>query len=213
MSQAPTWWFNTEHFWKNYPEWRLLPEMKRYYLTQTAYWLHQFIVLVLGLEKPRKDFYELVAHHIVTLWMVGWSYLMNLTFIGNAVFLSMDIPDAFFAFSKLLNYIQYNTAKTFSFAAFVVVWTYFRHWQNWRILYSVWYEFPTMSVEQRQWLPEAGLWLPDWLRYQLFLGIGALQLLNIFWYFLILRVMVRAFTAELTDERSDDEDDENDKED
>jgi hypothetical protein len=48
------------------------PELKRYYLMQMAYWFQQLIVLVLGLEKPRKDFNELVAHHLVTLWLVGY---------------------------------------------------------------------------------------------------------------------------------------------
>jgi hypothetical protein len=70
------------------------PELKRYYLMQMAYWVQQLLVLVLGLEKPRKDYHELVAHHIVTIWLVGWSYLVNLTLIGNAVYMSMDIPDA-----------------------------------------------------------------------------------------------------------------------
>jgi acyl-CoA-dependent ceramide synthase len=48
------------------------PELKRYYLMQMSYWCQQLLVLVLGLEKPRKDYYELVAHHIVTLWLVGY---------------------------------------------------------------------------------------------------------------------------------------------
>lgn len=26
-----------------------------------------------SLEKPRSDFTELVIHHVVTLWLVGWS--------------------------------------------------------------------------------------------------------------------------------------------
>ena len=47
------------------------PELKAYYLTQSAYWCQQLIVLLLRLEKPRKDYYELVAHHFVTLWLVG----------------------------------------------------------------------------------------------------------------------------------------------
>lgn len=48
------------------------PEQKSYYLMQAAYWCQQLLVLVLGLEKPRKDYNELVAHHIVTLWLVGY---------------------------------------------------------------------------------------------------------------------------------------------
>jgi very-long-chain ceramide synthase len=75
------------------------PELKRYYLMQMSYWIQQLLVLVLGLEKPRKDYYELVAHHIVTLWLVGWSYLINLTLIGNAVYMSMDLPDSCLAVS------------------------------------------------------------------------------------------------------------------
>lgn len=92
------------------------PELKVYYLVQSAYWCQQLIVLLFNLERPRKDYWELVAHHFVTLWMVGcvdrlvlhrlipshvelhsWSYLVNLTLIGGAVYLSMDLPDAFLA--------------------------------------------------------------------------------------------------------------------
>jgi very-long-chain ceramide synthase len=51
-------------------------ELKRYYIMQISYWCQQFIVLLLGLEKPRKDHRELVAHHLVTLWLVG--YVFNL---------------------------------------------------------------------------------------------------------------------------------------
>lgn len=73
--------------------------MKAYYLIQFAYWWQQLLVLVLGLEKPRKDYKALVVHHFVTLWLIGWSYITNFTLVGNAVYMSMDIPDAFFAVS------------------------------------------------------------------------------------------------------------------
>lgn len=48
----------------------MTPVLKRYYLMQMSYWVQQLLVLVLRLEKPRKDFAELVAHHIVTIWLV-----------------------------------------------------------------------------------------------------------------------------------------------
>lgn len=37
-------------------------ELKTYYLVQAAYWLQQIIILAGKIEKPRKDFKELVAH-------------------------------------------------------------------------------------------------------------------------------------------------------
>jgi acyl-CoA-dependent ceramide synthase len=45
--------------------------MKTYYLLQTAYWTQQLFVLVLKIEKPRKDYNELVIHHLVTIWLIG----------------------------------------------------------------------------------------------------------------------------------------------
>lgn len=60
--------------------------------------------------------------------------------------------------TKLLNYIQWNTAKSYAFAIFFTIWTYvllvwtvqsdltntahryFRHYLNLWILWSVWFE-------------------------------------------------------------------------
>lgn len=69
--------------------------MKAYYLLEFAYWCQQFLLVTLRVEKPRKDFTELVLHHIVTLWLIGGSYVLNLTRIGNAVFITMDWSDVF----------------------------------------------------------------------------------------------------------------------
>ncbi|KAH9474447.1 Sphingosine N-acyltransferase lac1 [Psilocybe cubensis] len=205
MTQLPTYWYRTDEFWKGYPEWALKPELKRYYLMQFAYWWQQLLVLVLGLEKPRKDYWELVAHHLVTIWLVGWSYIVNLTFIGNAVFMSMDIPDSFFAFSKLLNYIQWNTAKVYSFGIFYVIWSYFRHYLNLRILWSVWFEIPTLVPSWSQnWNPSEGIYMPRWMHFQVFLPLLILQFLNLFWYYLINKVLIRALSSsDVDDSRSD----------
>ncbi|KAH9853501.1 TLC domain-containing protein [Lenzites betulinus] len=216
MAQLPTWWYRTEYFWIDYPHWDMKPELKAYYLSQAAYWCQQLLVLLLGLEKPRKDYNELVAHHFVTLWLVGWSYLVNLTFIGNAVYLSMDLPDSLLGLSKLLNYIQWDNAKLVVFTVFLFVWSYFRHWLNWVMLYSVWNEFDLMPEVAKQWSPKDGVWLTWWMKYQIFVPVLLLQFLNLFWYFLILRIAWRAVTGvNVTDERSDDEggDDDDDDDD
>jgi acyl-CoA-dependent ceramide synthase len=36
--------------------------LKAYYLLQGSYWCQQAIILAAGVEKPRKDFKELIAH-------------------------------------------------------------------------------------------------------------------------------------------------------
>ncbi|KAK7470546.1 sphingosine N-acyltransferase lag1 [Stygiomarasmius scandens] len=206
MGQLPTWWYRTEYFWIDYPHWDMKPELKRYYLMQMSYWIQQLLVLVLGLEKPRKDYAEYVVHHMVTIWLVGCSYLVNLTLIGNAVFMSMDISDSSFSFSKLLNYMGMERAKIVSFAIFAVIWTYFRHILNFYILWSVWFEYDLIPDSSKTWVWANGTYLNWWMKYQVFAPLFLLQLLNLFWYYLIFRVAVRAVTTfEADDIRSDDE--------
>ncbi|KAG8766006.1 hypothetical protein FRC12_007141 [Ceratobasidium sp. 428] len=204
MSGMPTWWFRTEHFWLEYPHWRMTGLMKSYYLLQAAYWTQQLLVMILGLEKPRKDFMELVLHHIVTIYLIAASYIVNLTWIGNAVFITMDVSDAFFALAKIFNYLRMNKTKIVAFGWFTLVWSYTRHWLNLMILYSVWFEFdliPEMYMKLDTEKHAAKLWV--------YLPILVLQLINLFWYFLILRILIKAiFTPnsdEVTDDRSDDE--------
>ncbi|KIY74028.1 longevity assurance proteins LAG1/LAC1 [Cylindrobasidium torrendii FP15055 ss-10] len=209
MSQTPTWWYKSESFWIGYPHWDMIPELKRYYLMQMAYWSQQLLVLVLGLEKPRKDYAELVVHHLATIWLVGGSYLLNMTQLGTAVFASMDIPDTVLALSKILNYLQFETAKIISFATLIVLWTYFRHWLNLVALRSIWFDFYLMPQSVRVWDPPRGLWMPEWVRYQMFAPLLLLQCLNLLWYFLILRIAYRALkggASAAKDDRSDDED-------
>jgi len=144
----------------------------------------------------------------VTLWLIGWSYLINLTYIGNAIFVTMDSSDVFLATSKILNYLGQDTACTISLLWFLFVWGYMRHWTNLRILWSVWFEFEELvPIEARVWDPPNGVWLAWWVRYQIFIPILLLQFLNLFWFFLILRIIYRAvFVKVIADERSDDED-------
>ncbi|GAA5986529.1 hypothetical protein JCM11641_005229 [Rhodosporidiobolus odoratus] len=217
MSKQPTWWYETKHFWLEYPHWRMDGALKTYYLLQFSYWLQQMIILVMGLEKPRSDFKELVIHHIVTLWLVGWSYMINLTLIGTAVFVSMDLPDICLAFSKCLNYLDLQRTSEGSFVIFLVIWHYMRHYLNIRILQSVWNEFDLIPAVWRSWTSTKGWWLfygfgsgeiPYWMKYQIFAPILALQLVNSFWSYLIWRILFRMIRGQnATDVREEGEDD------
>ncbi|TNY17197.1 longevity assurance proteins LAG1/LAC1 [Rhodotorula diobovata] len=223
MSRQPSWWYNTEHFWLGYPHWRMDGPLKTYYLLQFSYWLQQMIILVMRLEKPRVDFRELVIHHIVTLWLVGWSYMINLTMIGTAVFVSMDLPDICLAFSKCLNYLDLQRTSEASFVFFLFIWTYMRHYLNCRILWSVWTQFDLVPAQWRNWsVDHNGWWLfygfgsgeiPKWMKYQIFAPILALQLVNAFWTYLILRILVRILSGKnARDVREEDEDEQDRRE-
>ncbi|KAJ7739003.1 longevity assurance proteins LAG1/LAC1 [Mycena metata] len=202
---TPTAWFHTPAFWIGYPHTHLSGAMKRYYVLQIGYWVQQWAVLLLGLEKRRSDYWEYMVHHLVTVWMVSWSYLMNVTLLGTAVFVSMDVPDLLLAISKMFNYLQLERPKVVSFTVFVVAWTYFRHYISLRILWSLRYEFEDLVPKEHQiFSPRTGIYMALWMRDQMFYALCVLQVLNLFWYYLILRILFRTiFHAETDDNRSD----------
>ena len=191
MSFQDSWWFELEHLWLRYPHWQMRPELKTYYLLQFAYWLQQALVMLLRLEKPRKDYYELIAHHLVTLWLIGWSYLINLTMIGTTVFVCMDIPDTWLGLSKSLNYMGLDKLTTGIFIVFMAIWTYFRIYLSALTLWSVWFEFDLIPEYAKEWNPEQGWWLVYWMKYHVFGPLFLLLLLNLFWYVLMWRIMFR----------------------
>ena len=99
MSRTPVWYFNTAAMFETYPHRAHDGLFKAYYLLQASYWAQQAIVLLLRLEKPRKDFKELVGHHLVTLALIGLSYQFHFTYMGLAVYITHDISDFFLAVS------------------------------------------------------------------------------------------------------------------
>ena len=99
MRQTPVWYFNTHGMYESFPHRTHEAAFKFYYLFEAAYWAQQAIVMLLGMEKPRKDFKELVAHHIVTLALIGLSYRFHFTYMGIAIYITHDISDFFLAVS------------------------------------------------------------------------------------------------------------------
>jgi len=102
MSRSPIWYFQTAAMFEGFPHRSHEALFKTYYLLQASYWAQQAIVLCLQLEKPRKDFKELVAHHIVTLGLIGLSYRFHFTYMGLAVYITHDISDFALAVSRPL---------------------------------------------------------------------------------------------------------------
>jgi acyl-CoA-dependent ceramide synthase len=99
MSQTPVWYFSTYGLYDGYPHKSHIAVFKFYYLFQAAYWAQQALVMLLGLEKPRKDFKELIGHHVVSLALIFLSYRFHFTYMGLAVYVTHDISDFFLAVS------------------------------------------------------------------------------------------------------------------
>ncbi|EGX96311.1 ceramide synthase membrane component (LAG1), putative [Cordyceps militaris CM01] len=204
MSRTPVWYYNTTGMYADFPHRTHEAVVKFYYLLEAAYWAQQAIVLILGLEKPRKDYYELVGHHVVSLALIGLSYRFHFTYIGIAVYTSHDISDFFLATSKVLNYLDHFLIGPYFFV-FVCVWVYLRHYINLQIIVSMFTEFRTVGPFELNWeTQQYKCWISQYITTAL---LTSLQALNLFWLFYILRIAYRFVRdSNATDDRSDDED-------
>lgn len=99
MKQTSVWYFNTRGMYESYPHKTHDGPLKFYYLFQAAFWIQQAFVMLLEMEERRRDFRELVIHHIVTVSLIGLSYRFHFTYIGIAVYVTHDISDFFLAVS------------------------------------------------------------------------------------------------------------------
>lgn len=209
MSRTPVWYFNAQGMFEGFPHKTHDANFKFYYLFQAAYWAQQAIVLILGMEKPRKDFKELVGHHIVSLALIGLSYRFHFAYMGLGVFITHDISDFFLATSKTLNYLNHPLVGPY-FGFFILTWIYLRHYLNLRILWSEFNEFQTVGPYVLDW--KSGQFKCPLAHYISTALLTSLQSLNLFWLYHIIRIGYRfVFENVAEDDRS--ENDEKESED
>ena len=205
MYHSDLWFFKTKPMYQTYPDLTNPYLFKIFYLGQAAFWAQQACVLVLQLEKPRKDYKEMIYHHMVTLLLVWSSYVFHFTKMGLPIYITMDISDLLFALSKDVNYIE-SVLTPYVFTMFVCSWVYLRHYINIKILWSVLTEFKSVGEYRLNFaLQQYKCWISLPIVFTL---IGALQLVQIYWFVLILKVLYRILTmSNYVDIRSDADED------
>lgn len=71
--------------------------MKQYYLVQFAFWVQQ--ILVVNIEERRKDYHQMLTHHVITCMLIFTSYGQHQTRVGNVILCLMDVVDILFPVS------------------------------------------------------------------------------------------------------------------
>ena len=84
--------------WLGYPHIPIPAAVKIYYLTQLAFYLHQ--ILILNAEARRKDHYQMMSHHVITIILVLASYITHFTRVGCVIMVLMDCCDIFLPVSN-----------------------------------------------------------------------------------------------------------------
>jgi sphingoid base N-palmitoyltransferase len=130
----------------------------------------------------RKDFWQMFAHHMITILLIALSWVCNLHRVGSLVLLVHDCADIFLEAAKLTKYANYQKVCDIIFAIFIVVWLVTRLGLYPRILYSTTVEAPEI--------------LPMFPAYYIFNSLLLLLLLlHIGWTYLIFQVAAKALKA------------------
>lgn len=95
-------WMNLYELWTNFPTREMTSLMKSYYLLQLAFWLQQ--ILVINFEKRRKDYFQMLTHHLITSVLLATSYTYYQTKVGNVILCLVDVVDALFAVSNSVDH-------------------------------------------------------------------------------------------------------------
>ena len=81
------------NLWAGYPHVPLAGIVKLYYLMQISLYVHA--VLLLHAEAARKDHWQMMAHHVVTIFLIVASYYYGFTRVGCLIMVIMDWCDIF----------------------------------------------------------------------------------------------------------------------
>lgn len=82
-----------EELWTEWPQRELDSLVKAYYLGQLSFWIQQ--VLVINIEDRRKDHWQMLTHHFVTISLMTTSYVYHQTKVGHLILVLMDVIDLF----------------------------------------------------------------------------------------------------------------------
>ncbi|KAL4883332.1 TLC domain-containing protein [Aspergillus karnatakaensis] len=208
MSKTPMWYFRMPGLFEGFPHKTIIAPFKVFYLLHSGNWIQQAAVTFLGLEKSRSDNFVMSAHHIVTLLAIPTVYLAHMTHFALVLIIPHDISDSLLAFAKCISYTTKNPIISMPyFALFVGSWIYFRHYIGGITFWTLLTKYGPAITEAYGWQAEGERWKAVGLHGAVVGLFGALQVMNAYWLFLILRLVARALSGEVpTDEReSDDE--------
>lgn len=187
------WFSEMKYCWKDWPSLHVANDVYWYYLVQMSY--YWCLIFSIATDHKRKDWKEMTTHHLVTIALLYFSWVMNFVRVGSLVLLVHDTADIPLNATKCAKYAGRPKLCDALLACFIPSWVISRIIiYPFRIVYSSMFEV-TAYIE-------------PFTAYYMFIGLLiALQILHIMWTYMIAKIAVLTIkNAKFEDVRSDTED-------
>jgi len=182
---------------------------KTYYLLETAFYLHCIFARLF--ERKQKDFYEMTLHHLATFALVWASYWIRYQRPGMLVLIVHNLSDIFLYGGKCFHYIAQKVpshttlAKIMSGITNTLFLIFTVSFFLTRLVYLPFYIARSALFDAPQYIPQA-----PYIRIAL-VFLFTLVGLHCFWFYLIVRMLVRVLRSdEFNDIRSDSDEEKDD---
>ena len=130
-------------------------------------------------------FYTMLLHHIVTVGMIAVSYQNELKYYGIAVLILCDFGDTFLQASRFLRETQYKNSAKICFVIMAV------NWLQGRIIGLGWEVIP--AVFDFVFSRHSFVLRFFGMHFSYILMICTLWILNVFWFFQIVKIFISIF--------------------
>ncbi|CAB3405926.1 unnamed protein product [Caenorhabditis bovis] len=200
-----SWLYDVKQCWIGYPFHPVPDLIWWYYMIETGFYYSLLIASVF--DERRSDFYQLMIHHIITVFLLSSSWTINFVRVGTLILISHDVADVFLEGGKLVRYDAHNKKLTnFMFVLF------FGSWILTRLGYYPFVVIRSAITEAADLIqPDYSLWDLKMVPYAprlIVFALICLLFLHIFWTFIILRILIRTTSGgQAKDVRSDSDSD------
>ncbi|KAF5751211.1 LAG1 longevity assurance 2-like [Tripterygium wilfordii] len=119
------WFRDTKEYFKGWPNQELKLPLKLFYMCQCGFYTYSIAALLLW-ETRRKDFAVMMSHHIITVILIGYSYISRFFCVGSIILALHDSSDVFLEAAKVFKYSEKELGASLCFGFFALSWLILR---------------------------------------------------------------------------------------
>ncbi|KAG9155616.1 hypothetical protein Leryth_017038 [Lithospermum erythrorhizon] len=112
-------------FFRGWPNQELKSSIKIIYMCQCGFYTYS-IAALLTWETRRKDFAVMMAHHVVTVILISYSYMTSFFRSGCIILALHDASDVFLEGAKVFKYSEKEFGASIFFGLFAISWLILR---------------------------------------------------------------------------------------